>query len=420
MKLRNGISFVLMGLALTTLLYMGCEVEEEGWPSGPDVVTPVITGITPEAGYGGDQVTITGENFNADHIKNLITFGFLEDIGYVSVRPDAGTATSLTFTLPMISGVAENIVSPVTVSNLDDPTQTRSNADTVAFLPLIDIFADGFEDARGITVDPDGNLYVCDPKYGEGLAAIYKITPAGEKSVYAEFSTEDAGMGDIAMNAAGDIFVGGHWEQCLHKIPAGGGDLEFFAEIIHPEMECPPQITMDLDANDNLYIGAAWPGAIWRVTPAGEVTLLVESDWFMSVQVYDGYLYWFERELASLSRAEITAEGIGEPEVLYEMEEPEYETYWPTGIEIDELGRVYLGGGQCCEGGFEWQYYTLDRIDPDESTFEQVFELPTPNFKYLAFSGDYLYVTAHYNEEWTEVTGGLVYSIYLRVGEGAP
>jgi sugar lactone lactonase YvrE len=40
----------------------------------------------------------------------------------------------------------------------------------------------GFGRPQGITVDPEGNIYVCEAKAGE--SAVYRITPSGEKAPY--------------------------------------------------------------------------------------------------------------------------------------------------------------------------------------------------------------------------------------------
>ena len=364
----------------------GCEKET---PTAPEAPTPVITSIEPDSAYGGEPVIITGNNFNPEPNKNIITFG-----GYNSTRAFDATETTLKAIAPAVGGM-EFFTVKVNVIRLD--CTHWSNALDFTFPPIMSIFRDDFSNTRGIEFDEDGNCYVSDADDW----AVYKITPAGDKTVYADVS----GPGDIAFDRDGYLYLCfGDWDDVIYRIAPGGGDYEVFTDKI------PEPFSVDWDDNGNMYVIGAWDTHIWRITPDLEISQLdIDIDHGGDVKVFEGYLYWSDRGYWEegnncIMKAPITAGGLGAPEIVYE--DPDWSgTYiWgPQGINIDIEGNVYAVSSydQCSN---------LSRFKPD-GTAEVFVELPTLNNKYIAFFGKDVYITT----QWE----GVIYKVYVGV-EGYP
>ena len=105
-------------ISLSVLVMFSCEDETKD-VEDTVVPAPVITSISPAEGYPGEEVTITGENFNATTSSNLIEID-TNDVSLASVTPSAGTTTSLTFTRPNVSGVGVTINATLKVRNVED------------------------------------------------------------------------------------------------------------------------------------------------------------------------------------------------------------------------------------------------------------------------------------------------------------
>jgi hypothetical protein len=363
------------------LIVFSCEKKA---PTESEAPTPVITGIEPDTGYGGDIVIITGNYFNPDPHENIITFG-----GYNSTRAYDGTETTLMAIAPNVGGM-EAVTIKVNVIRVD--CTHWSNALDFTFPPIMSIFRDDFSNALGIEFDKDGNCYVSDADDW----VIYKITPDGEKSVYSEVS----GNGDMAFDRDGNLYVctGGDWGSEIWEVPPGGGDAELFTdnEDLSP-------FGVDWDDNGNMYVAGHRTG-IFLITPDGDVSMLdIDVDDAFSIAVFDNYVYWTDSRNNRVGRAPITADGVGATEIVYEDEDGTYMES-PSGMAIDIEGNVYVVSK-------EWDgNQNLSRFRPD-GTAEVITTLPTDNNRCMAFYGKYVYVTTQ--------SYGTVYKVYVGV-EGAP
>jgi len=375
----------------------GCEKET---PTAPEAPTPEITSIEPDSAYGGEPAIIKGSNFNPDPEKNLIRFGYNPAFGYVSVNADSGTENTLKFTIPKtVTGIGEIITTEVKVTKLDC-THWSNGIDFTAW-PLMSIFAEGFNAAHGIEFDKDGNCYVSDPNNW----AVYKITPEGDKTVYANVS----GPGDIVFDRDGYLYICDNWNDAIYRIPPGGGDYEVFTDKIVKPM------SLDWDENGNMYVVSVWDGGMHRITPEGEITQLDVGEFWHGgdVKVFEGYLYWGDAGNWGdgpncIMKAPITSDGLGTPEVVYS--DPDWSgTYiWgPHGINIDIEGNVYAVSRYPGEGS-----PNLSRFNTD-GTAEVIAKLPTTNNKYIAFWGEDAYVT------YRGAPDGVVYKVHIGI-EGAP
>ena len=391
--LKYGLVFILIALII-----FSCEEKPiEPYYGG---TVPTLTAIVTDTAYYQGTVTITGQDFDPDPTKNIIRFGFNSMFGYATARAHSGSATSLEFFAPAVAGEYDPYIG-TKLSVTTEDARYWSNEIDIVIAPVSSIFADGFSWARGIELDKDGNCYCCDADEG----VIYKITPEGDKTVYAEAS----GPGDIAFDRDGYLYVTTCYDYQLLRIPPGGGEAEVYSE------EVGPTISVDWDENGNTYVIGSWwedGGGIYRVTPEGEVTHFddIVIDNGRSIRVFDGYVYWSDKggcceELGDrnnqIMKAPITADGLGTPETVYSDNEWTGSFIYPAGgIDIDKEGNVYAISS--CD-----QCAYLSRFKPD-GTAEVVFTLQ-PGMGYIAFSGEFLYIT----------TGETILKVFIGI-EGAP
>lgn len=375
--------YTLLLSACCLLLLMSCAKDEDHILSSlQNLDTPTISSIEPAVGFGGEEAVITGSGFSTDPSENLITFGPHENYGYKSVRPTQATATSLTFTKPVISAVDDTIFTEVRVSRLDDSEPVRSNEKDVAFYPLISTYASGFVRARSIAFDAAGDGYVAE--YDVDNLRIVKVTESGNED-YSFFPATNL-RGEIEFDSQGNLWVATAW-QALYKIPPGGGDPEDTGWTGDDAGRYFKYISFD--TNDNLY--GTLEGCS-RMAPDGTETMLdlnVENFWpgFVTT-VGDGYLYWYTKSegegVEGFYKAPLTADGIGAIETILELE---HGKYWPNSIVVDTDGNIYGTGG----GWGNANPTSLYKIAPD-GTESIVYELGIENCWGLEFRGEYIYV----------------------------
>ena len=125
-----------IGASISSFIFFSCE--EDADPADTVVPTPVITSISPVEGYPGEEVTITGENFNATAALNLIEIDS-NGVSLASVTPSEGTVTSLKFTRPNVSGVGVSISANLKVRNVEDADEKVSDSVSIVLLPIFDI-----------------------------------------------------------------------------------------------------------------------------------------------------------------------------------------------------------------------------------------------------------------------------------------
>jgi len=118
--LLTGVTFLtLIGIMLT---YTGCKKDDDI----PLSEIPVITGVTPNEGTVGTELTITGSNFMAN--AEVI----IGDIA--SIQGDVSSSTVIYAKVP--SGIPANTLLPVTVKNTSGGEATLNNA-FMAIGPLL-------------------------------------------------------------------------------------------------------------------------------------------------------------------------------------------------------------------------------------------------------------------------------------------
>jgi len=376
--MENNYFRILSIISLSVLVMFSCEDETKD-AEDTVVLTPVITSISPAEGYPGEEVTITGENFNATTSSNLIEID-TNSVSLASITPSAGTTTSLTFTRPNVSGVGVSITANLRVRNVEDPDEKVSDSESITLLPIFDIITvAGLPKTKGgLAFDADGNLYA----RGQDPGEVYKITPEGEESY---FGQTHWGEGEMHFGPDGYLYAAVVWAEGVVRIPPTGGDFEIYI----PLTDVADPFDFDWDSDGNMYIGTAGGNIYRRSATTDEVSLLKPSgSWGSPMRLFGDDLYWY------VKGADMPAEnGL-------------FKAPTPSGLAIDGMGNVYLMDGWIDKddttGTITQQ---LVRVTPTGAV-ENVYELPTQNPNKAVWHEDKLYV-AKGNQ------GNEVYVIYL-------
>jgi sugar lactone lactonase YvrE len=137
------------------------------------------------------------------------------------------------------------------------------------------VYAEGMGIATGIAFDPEGNLFV-----GDRSGTIFKISPAYTREareifVFATLEPSIAAY-HLAFNDAGTLFVTGpttNSSQSIHAIDRDGNASVFYTGLGRAQ-------GMAVDIDDNLYVAASLHGqrGIVQITPEGKASLAVSGN----------------------------------------------------------------------------------------------------------------------------------------------
>ncbi|HPG38946.1 MAG TPA: IPT/TIG domain-containing protein [bacterium] len=370
-------SVITGAFILLLLLFAGCEGPSQPTfgPGNPDPnpsgSTPAaLNTISPQEGYLKDIVTITGSGFNTNPEYTLVAFG--KQTGKVI----AATANEIQVQAPNIS--SDTVKVKVAIKG----SEFWSNELEFVFKNTIDIIDEEIVWPNGVDVDNNDNIYI-------GSAAdstIFKITPDGEKSVFAAVHVSGA----IRFGPNGYLYVCQNHHGKIVRVSPDGSVIEDVVETDSP-------VCFDWDENDNLYIVNNGVG-ISRLTPGGEPELVAELTDPKVCRVFGNQLFVSDIWSGIIWRYDITPDGLTNKEQIFEGDSP-------LGIEFDKDGTMYY------TLAWETSLFTLNSDGVEETLYDG--QLMTP-MHYITFGKKFMYIVY---PGWGDV--GEVMRVYIGV-EGAP
>lgn len=360
---------------------LACEAPENATfgPGRPDpnptgLPAATLTAVDPAEGFLKDVITIQGSGFNATPEFNLVQFG--NRTGVVV----AASATQLSVETPNLSDAT------VTVRVAVKGSEHWSNAMSFTFKPTLKVIDEEISWPKGVAVDANDNVYVGSGNDG----VIYKITPAGEKSEFAQLTADGA----MHFGQNGSLYVCNQSDGKIMQVSPEGAITD------HVVTDGLAVIDFDWDAAGNMYLVANDSGIV-KYDAGGTLSAAADLGSPKSCRVFQNYLYvtdiW---ETSSVWRYEITAGGLTNGESIYTNEDSP-----PTGLEVDSQGTVYISEA--------WDVHIL-AIRADGAT-EILYDgkMATP-MRYLSFHKKTIYAV---HPGWGDV--GVVFAAYIGV-EQAP
>ncbi len=340
-------------------------------PNPAGAAVPKVDSLSPGEGYLKDVIKIYGSGFNSNPAYNLVAFG--TNVGKVM----SASPTELSVQTPNIAG--ETVSVKVGIKG----SEYWSQETPFTFKNTLDTVDNEIVWPNGVAVDDAGNVYVGSADEG----VIYKITPDGTKSQFAEVPVS----GSIKFGPGHYLYVCEQGEDKIEKISPDGSSISEAVSV-------PSPVAFDWDQNGNMYIVQNETG-IHKFDTSGNLTYMTDLGTAKCCRVFDNYLYVTAIWDGKISRFEITSGGLGAEEVVME------ELDSPLGIEFDADGTMYY------TLAWETSLYSMTADGTEEVLYEG--QLMTP-MHYINFTGKKMYIVY---PGWADV--GTTMSAYIGV-EQAP
>ena len=398
-----------MVLGITLVMMSACENAKPpttAWPldDGLDMQTPKILRVSPSdsalAGVG--VIVLYGQYLSPQSQNNIVLIN-----GQPTVELSS-TDTSVTIESPSeVIGDSLTISTTVIGANEFDSFYPYLMID-----PTIAVGEFGeFDDVYGLAVGTLENLYV-----SLGNKKIYQVTPAGEKTVYADI-TPLIKMDALRMGPDGYLY-GVARRPIVYRIPPGGGNEEIFAVV--------SERVTDLDFDENGNMWTAGKGAVlFRVAPDASDSAMAEypiDTEINALSVFDSYVYALgiytgDDTLAvqsGLYRNQLNSDGsVGATELVLDFGDY-FGTFVPVMMDMTFAadGDLYVIASSAVGGLVLHPPY-------DHSSIEEFYPrvLDPPNAAMVWGTGRYMYI--NYRPSGNDAALRAVYRVNLQKS-GAP
>lgn len=273
------------GSLLIVILCLSACNSDEGDKIQPG---PEVTGVAPESGAKGTEVTITGNHFSVTLTDNVVTFN------NTTAEVSAATATSLTVKVPAGAGSGE-----ISVTTKGKAASEKPLFGYQWLVTTIAGSGDGFQDGiadqakfsavTGIAVDGQGALYVSDAgsnahirKVSSGVVS----TLAGSTPGFKDGTGTDAqlhGPGGVDVDAQGNLYVADWGNARIRKITPEGvvttfaGSVKGYEDNVGTLAKFGQVRGVCVDAAGNVYVTDGTYDNIRKITPDGTVTTVAGS-----------------------------------------------------------------------------------------------------------------------------------------------
>ena len=379
--------YLFIAIVACLLLVLACE-NPDNPTFGPDHPNPnpggtpaaILTNVEPDSQFAGLEVIITGSGFSTEPSDNLVGFG--NKVAEVT----AATATQLNVIAPPGGG---NVDIKVAVKGAEEwsnllPFKFRSYIPVIAN-PEVTTIDDVTTWPMGVDVDDEGNVYFGSAEDG----AVYKVTPAGEKTTFAEVPI----VGAIHFGPEGYLYICEMWDGKIARISPDGSTVEDVVEVDNA-------VDFDWDEDGNMYISSN-ENAIFMMPPGGAANEVVpDVGAIKNLRVYDDYVYISKIWDGVITRFPIIAGGLGDEEIYM----PEDVADTPLGFDFDMNGVMYWSHA------WETSLFVYAPGGAETATFYED-ELETP-MRYMTYHGQEMYIVFPGNADI-----GRVFKVYIGVDQ---
>lgn len=275
---------ITIAVFVSGLVIIACKKSSDDSPMPTTEPSVSITAYSPEGGCMGTTVYITGKGFSSTTTDNKVKFN------NVDANINTSNDSLIVATVPQNAGTGPITVTRGTKTATSSSSFIYVNSTTTTFAGSItsgssdgSAAAASFKNPWGITLDGQGNLYVCD----QGNNLIRKITSAGVVTTiagngpgYAEGVGAAAKFNSpqgIAVDGQGNLYVADFNNRRIRKITSTGTVTTFagdgtsgLADGLGTSAQFLIPSALTIDAQGNIYVSDGL--RMRKITPVGLVS----------------------------------------------------------------------------------------------------------------------------------------------------
>ena len=326
---RTKVFFVIIICIFFSL--SGCSEQKNSGlfdPNQNSLPNPTITSVSPigRAVAGIDTIIVQGTGFSKILSENSVFFNakLAELI--------QSTETKITLIAPLL--VSDTVIIRIAVHG----SYEFSNKAQYVLKPAVAVFGDlqSTELSTALAADSAGNLYA-GYSVNNLEAGILKFSPSGARSSYAP--KIGGNWTSLKIGPGGYLYAARNVRAVYRFSPGGGASAAVWVALSVGISIA----DIDFDQSGNLW-GGGNNSDIYRFGADMSVATFPFVGQIRSLRVYDGYLYFAAKtvEGEKIWRAQITAGGLGTPEVYFDFAAT-YPTNTPLAITFSSDGDLYIG-----------------------------------------------------------------------------